>query len=457
MATNTNMSVADKSLIDAFGRFRVSNAQTAFDSQQSTIFDTQKVWDAVVYDSATEAVAPPSMGGFVTGSNGSSIGVSPSGVEINSRLVPIILKNTYASSRCIIQSKEYVQYVPSKSHLIRKTGIFAPQTPKVSQEVELVLRTTVSGTTSDDTYSALQANWNQDVFDGSGSKSNPSGILLDFSKIQIFTIDAQMLYAGTVRVGFSINGANYYAHKFHVANISSLPSVQSFNLPLRHEMSNESGLAVTRAGYFDSKNGVFLKVSDVFVSGEAKSFMKCCAVLSEGGKDLGFYPSRVARYGSIGLTTTPIPLITIRPKLLFNGFENRVRIFPTQISAINSGNEAVEFFIVHDAGLVGASVWDSTDTTKTYEYNTNATGFTGGDDATGFSGGHIVSASAAPSGSGNVDTIGFIGAIKFRTPIVLSKVDDLVISQETLTIGARTTSGTSACDMVVLNVEELTV
>lgn len=121
-----------------------------------------------------------------------------------------------------------------------------------------------------------QADWNIDTLDGSGGQSNPSGLTLDITKAQILLFDYQWLGVGSVRVGFVINGEIIYTHAFHHANIIDSVYMSSSNLPLAYENSDPGG-----------------------VGGQTLECI-CCSVISEGGQDV---PGKVFSANS---GTTPV-------------------------------------------------------------------------------------------------------------------------------------------------------
>ena len=143
------VSLADTVQLDSFGRLRVSEAITLFDSQQEYGLDTLRMWDATA--NGTLSSATPSTNGSVTsGSNA----VGPR--SANDRMTPVTCTST-AAHYAILQSRQYIRYIPGKSHLVLMTGIFAPGTPT---SVGFVNRTSTSGAVVD--TEVLQASWNID-------------------------------------------------------------------------------------------------------------------------------------------------------------------------------------------------------------------------------------------------------------------------------------------------------
>jgi hypothetical protein len=73
--------------------------------------------------------------------------------------------------------------------------------------------------------------------DGTGS----SGITIDWSKSQIFTIDFEWLGVGRVRYGVIINGTVYYVHYTNHANLIEGVYMTTPNLPIRYQVVSTGG------------------------------------------------------------------------------------------------------------------------------------------------------------------------------------------------------------------------
>ena len=206
---------------DAFGRLRVSNPLTIFDSKnvmsKNTLFD--------------EAL---------TGSGTVTYTANKSTVNLN--------VTTASGDKVIRQSKRVMSYQPGKSLLILNT--FVMQTPEenLKQKVgtfdanngifftadettlKIVRRTYTSGASVDDPIS--QSAWNGDKLDGTGA----SGYTLNVDKACILFTDYEWLGMGAVRVGFVINGQFIVAHTFYNANNLTTVYMQTANLPIRYEI-----------------------------------------------------------------------------------------------------------------------------------------------------------------------------------------------------------------------------
>jgi len=245
----TAISFADSSSIDAFGRVRVSNPTTIFDSK--AIFDVNSLfWD----DAATSGSGTSSTASTATASV--TLGVS----------------NTTAGTRTR-QTKRRFNYQPGKSQLFICTAVMGTGVSGITKRVgafddnnglffeqegttlRVVVRTKTSGSVVNNGVD--KADWNLDKMDGNGY----SGINLDISKAQIFVIDYEWLGVGRVRFGFVINGIIYYCHQSVHANSVTTVYTSTPNFPIRYEIHNDG-------------------------SGAADSLMQICStVLSEGGQE----------------------------------------------------------------------------------------------------------------------------------------------------------------------------
>jgi hypothetical protein len=213
---------------DAFGRLRVSNPLTIFDSKNIMSKNT-------LFDEALTA------GGTATYT------ANKSTVNLNVTEV--------SGDKTIRQSKRVMSYQPGKSLLIFNTFVMNTLTANLKQKVglfdvnngiffyadgtalKIVRRTYTSGSPVDTEIS--QSSWNGDKLDGTGA----SGFTLDPAKSNILFIDIEWLGVGSVRVGFVINGQLITAHTFNNANSLTTVYMQTANLPIRYEIETADTLA----------------------------------------------------------------------------------------------------------------------------------------------------------------------------------------------------------------------
>jgi hypothetical protein len=388
---------------------------TLFDSQQEYGLDTLTTWDATA--NGTLSIATGATNGSVADGAGNLVGPR----NANTRMTPITVSGTIAHYS-VLQSRQYIRYIPGKSHLVLITGIFSPGTVanldarvgyfdsangiflKVTNGVAgFVRRTSTSGSVVG--TEVTQANWNIDPMDGTG----PSGKTIDLTKTQILFIQAQWLGVGRVIAGFDIDGVLYPCHQFLNANSLSVPYTQTFNLPVRFELLNTAASA-----------------------GGTIQFV-CCSVQSEGGEEARGFP----RSASNGITTIPVttrrPVLSIRPKATYNSITNRAQIEQEELQ-LNVTTNSAYYEIVIGGTLTGAS-WTSVGTDSVAEFDVAATAITGG---TVIARGFATTTGAGASAAGSAK-----GETNLRNPIVLSQIDALTATQIPFTIVATSFTGTS--------------
>lgn len=263
---------------DAFGRLRVSNPLTIFDS--TNVLSKNNLFDESLTGSGTVTYT----------SNKSTVNLNVS---------------TASGDKVIRQSKRVMSYQPGKSLLNLNTFVMNAQTANLKQRVgmfdanngiffedtgtgyQIVRRTYTSGSAVD--TAVAQASWNGDKLDGSGEYT------LDPTKATIMFSDYEWLGMGAVRVGFVIDGKFITAHTFLNANNLDTVYMQSANLPIRYEIETTGT-----------------------ISGAAVLQQVCSTTMIEGG----YAPSGIqqmigtASLGGVNLTTagTLYNLATIRLK-----------------------------------------------------------------------------------------------------------------------------------------------
>jgi hypothetical protein len=218
-----------KALLDAFGRIRVSDPKTIFDSKQ--IFDAAPLfWDDVE-------------------ESGSGTGSAHS---VNAASSTISVGATTAGKRTR-QTKRRFNYQPGKGQRIlmtgnidrsgggtgitRSVGYFDDNNGVFFSDIEgtmnVVQRSKATGSVVDD--AVAQSSWNIDKMDGTG----PSGVTLDFTKAQIFVMEFEWLGVGAVWYGFVVNGTLYYVHRNDNANNKVTVFMSTPNLPARYQIEND--------------------------------------------------------------------------------------------------------------------------------------------------------------------------------------------------------------------------
>jgi hypothetical protein len=407
------ISFGDSSSLDSFGRLRVSMSHTLFDSQQEYGLDTLRIWDAAA--NGTLSYSTGASDGSITDGAGNSVGPR----NANTRMVPITCSATNGHYS-ILQSRQYIWYIPGKSHLVFMTGIFATG---ASATASFVRRTSTSGSVVDN--SVAQASWNIDKMDGTGV----SGINIDFTKTQILFISAQWLGVGRVIVGFDVDGVLAPAHEFLNANSLTLPYTQSFNLPVRFEAQTVTTTTVASVGYFDNANGIFLKTVTP-VAGGTINFV-CCSVQTEAGEELRGFPISASNgVTTIGVTTRR-PILSIRPKATYNSLTNRAHIDLEEI-AVTAQTNAAYWELVIGGTLTGAS-FASVGAGSIAESDVAATAITGG---VSIIKGFVVAGSGSSKGSST-------GKLDLRGSLTISQINALAVTQPIVSLVCTSFSGTS--------------
>jgi hypothetical protein len=339
---SSEISFANTPNIDAFGRLRVSEPFTLFDSSHR--FDDNGLWST---STAT--------GGTAT---------------FNAAQGLIDLAVTAASgSEVIRETTKVFSYQPGKSLLVLSTFVMSPAKTNLRQRVgyygtnngyylELNNTTTVSFVERSFVTGAVvntpvaQASWNVDPMNGSG----PSGITIDFTKAQILFMDLEWLGVGTVRIGFVINGNFYVCHKFHHANVIASTYITTASLPLRYEITNTGA-----------------------TSGASTLKQICSTVLSEGGYQLTGLQQAVGipvtTPRNLAVAGTFYPIVSIRLKTSPNRLDAIVIATAISVVATTSGHYNWQ---VVASGTTGAGTWVDAPGDSSVQYNITGTSFTGG-------------------------------------------------------------------------------
>ena len=205
---------------DAFGRLRVSNPLTIFDSKN--VMSKNNLFDETIVGASSTV----------------TYSTDKSTVNLN--------VDTPTSSYVIRQSKRVMSYQPGKSllhfstfvmdtaqtNLAQRVGMFDNDNgiyfEKTGSTLNWVRRTSTSGSSVDNPVA--QSSWNGDKLDGTGA----SGYTLDTTKACIMFMDFEWLGMGSVRCGFVIDGKFIIAHTFLNANNLDTVYMRTANLPIRY-------------------------------------------------------------------------------------------------------------------------------------------------------------------------------------------------------------------------------
>jgi hypothetical protein len=337
--------------VDAFGRLRVSNPLTIFDSKnimsQNSLFNS-------------------------TTASGGTVSYTANKSTVNLNVTEA------ASSKTVRQSNRVMSYQPGKSLLIFNTFVMNTLTANLKQKVglfdenngiffyadgttlKIVRRTYTSGAPVDTEIS--QSSWNGDILNGTGA----SGFTLNPAASNILFIDVEWLGVGSVRVGFVINGQLITAHTFYNANSLTTVYMQTANLPIRYE--------IERAGTLTAGTYTLQQI--------------CSSCISEGG----YSPQGLEQMigtdtvsAGVNLTTanTYYNIVTIRIK----SSRPYAVIVPSGVDVLNISNGDFEWGLFVNATLTSSFSYTSFSDNIEYDRQTTAFATTGTRIAGGYLGG----------------------------------------------------------------------
>lgn len=253
--------------VDAFGRLRVSNPTTLFDSQNLYIDGGQFSNVTATGGTVTYVPAESSFNLAVTAANGSSVINQAKTTQAYQPGKSMLTMNTFAFATLVSGCRQRVGYFTASN------GVYFEAN---GGDLYLVIRSSATGSLVEERIA--QANWNGDSLSNLVG-SNPSGINLDPALTQIFWCDIEWLGVGNVRAGFVINGSFIVCHTFQHANQTGNTRVYMTTATLnpRYEITNTSATAGART-------------------------MKqiCSTVISEGG----YNPTPTIDYVSSGIQPT---------------------------------------------------------------------------------------------------------------------------------------------------------
>ncbi|NBS69132.1 hypothetical protein EBT31_09490 [bacterium] len=381
--------------LDAFGRQRVSQPFTLFDSQNRYAADNQ-------FDVATTGTGTTS---FL--SNEAAVKMEVTGAGVGSVKRQSYRSFPYQPGKGLLVLATFVMDSSQSLNLTQRVGYYNDQNGVFFQRVDgtysFVLRSYVTGSVSD-ARTVNQSSWNGDKLDGTGA----SGYTLDPTKAQILWMDFEWLGVGSVRCGFIINGEYIVCHTFTNANQITNVYMTTAILPVRYEIVTSSALAASM-----------------------KSI--CCSVVSEGGFEqtsIDHVARRTTVLGTIG--TTFLPLVSIR---LASGRTGAV-VIPNRVQVLPTTSQNYEVALIKNPTLTGATWASTVPSDSNVEFDVAATATTGGT---------IVQTDYVTStGSGGTSGTSFTAAYNFDLQLGAS----IAGTSDIYTVAIRTVSGATTGDAV---------
>jgi hypothetical protein len=385
--------------LDAFGRQRVSQPYTLFDSQNRYAADNQ-------FSTSTSGT-----GSSTFNTNQSSVSLAVTAGGVGSVVRQTFRNMLYQPGKGLLVLATFLMDNGTSANLNQKVGYFNTQNgvffQRTSGTNSFVLRTNTSGTPSD-ARAAAQSTWNGDKLDGTGA----SGLTLDLSHPQILWMDFEWLGVGSVRCGFIINGQYIVCHTFDTANTyGTTVYMTTAILPVRYEITTTTAAVA------------------------ASLTQICSSVISEGGFEatsIEHVARRTSIFTNIDTAANFYPIVSIRLASTALGavvLPNRIQFQPTTL-------QNYELALLKNPTLTGAS-WVAVDSDANVQYDVSAT-------AIATAGTIVQSAYIANSGGGGqTSTISPTGFNwDEQLGVSLTSVSDIY------TLGVRTISGATKGDGV---------
>lgn len=396
---NPSYTVINGTNVDAFGRVRVSQPYTLFDSQNRYAADNQ-------FEVSTTGTGTSS---FL--SNEATVQLEVTGAGVGSVIRQTYRSFPYQPGKGLLILTTFVMDSSTSANLTQQVGYYNTQNgvffKRTGSTNSFVLRSNSTPTpgTPSDTRIVNQSSWNGDKLDGTGD----SGFTLDTTKAQILWMDFEWLGVGSVRCGFIIDGQYIVCHTFTNANEISSVYMTTAILPVRYE------IVTTTAAVAASMKTI------------------CCSVVSEGGFEqtsIDHVARRTTVLGTIG--TTFLPVVSIR---LASGRTGAV-VIPNRVQILPTTSQNYEIALVKNPTLTGATWASTVPSNSNVEFDVAATAMTGGTIAqTNF---------LASNTAGGTGGTSFANAYNFDLQLgaTIAGVSDIY------TVGIRTVSGATTGDAV---------
>lgn len=338
-------------LVDAFGRLRVSNPVTLFDTQA-------RYYDHSQYSSSTTGG-----GAVVYQASSSSFLLNVGTASGDSVLRETVRVFPYQPGKSLLVYQSFCMSTP-KANLRQRVGYFGADNG-IFFEVDgttfnMVIRSSSSGVIVEDRIP--QAQWNTNSMSNSIGV-NPSGITLNPALDQIWFCDIEWLGVGSVRVGFVINGQYITCHTFHHANTASTLTANNTTtymttatLPLRLEITNTG------------------------ITGSASTLRQICSsVISEGGFQLSGSGNPRAASHLIGNPVTLPNDVSFKPVIA-------IRLKPTMLDAVvipmNYSlvpvQQSIFQFRIYKYAVTSGGTWVDSAADSAVQYNLSPTALVSG-------------------------------------------------------------------------------
>ena len=294
--------------LDAFGRLRVSNPFTLFDSQNRYIDGDQFSNITATGGNVVYVANESSFNLNVSAASGSSVIRQSKTVQAYQPGKSLLIMNTFAMATL-------------KANLTQRVGYFTADNgiyfEAVGTTLNLVIRSSTTGSIVEERIP--QASWNGNTL--------LSGTVLDPTLTQIFWCDVEWLGVGNVRTGFVINGEFIVCHTFQHANQPGNTTVYMTTATLnpRYEITNTGA-----------------------TSGVSTMKQICSTVISEGG----YNPATKLGYVTNNTTATRISsanTVTALCSIRLNPAYPDAVVVPAQLDILSLDVRYGQFQLIENA------------------------------------------------------------------------------------------------------------
>lgn len=376
---------------DMFGRVKVSQSQTVFDSSHRYAIAGQHSPYTANGGSYTFRANESLVDLDVTTTSGSVVTVESLKVGI------------YQPGKALQTMQSFVMNAP-KTNLRQRVGYYSKYNGVYFEQHHdkyyIVLRSYVTGQVVETRIE--QKDWNVETFLGDG----PTDLVLNFSKAQILWMEFEWLGVGSVRVGFVHDGVFLVAHQFNHANIISTTYMTTASLPFRFEIENTGATS------------------------SASRFKQICSSMQlNGSYDKKPSLELITRDTEVNMTTTLAPLIALR---MADGRTDSI-ILPGPMTVFPTASANYEYVLVKNPTTLTGGTWVAYGRGNA-EYNIGVTGISGGEVVRQ---GFFVSEKNVGATQGDV-----IGLDRFDLQLGRTNSDFPTITSDVLVLCCKTLSGT---------------
>lgn len=376
---------------DMFGRVKVSNSQTVFDSSNRYTSTGQYSFYTASGGSSTFSANESLVDLDVTTASGSKVTAESFKVGI------------YQPGKALQTMQSFVMNA-SKQNLRQRIGYYSKNNGVYFEQHHdkyyLVLRSYVTGEIVETRVE--QKDWNVENFLGDG----PTDVVLDFSKAQILWMEFEWLGVGSVRIGFVHHGVFLVAHQFNHANIISSTYMTTASLPFRFEIEN--------TGVTESSS---------------KFKQVCSSIQLNGSYDKKPNLEIATRDAEVNMTTDLKPLIALR---LAEGRTDAI-VMPGPMTVFPTAAANYEYSLILNPTTLTGGTWTAYGRGNA-EYNTGVSAISGG---TVMRQGFFTSEKNV--GSSQAD---LIGLDRFDLQLGRTNSDLATVTSDVIVLCCRTLSGT---------------